>query len=175
MMPMTRMLNRFALGVLMVAALVACGPVDRDGVALDSYESPATEALVREMIRTLPDPNPGVVKSYSITLGEIVLGRDFTPASVTFMDRLKDLKLRIVSASVLTTTPPDNSIVDPELRVAVYLIQIRSMKQTSGNSWQYEAAWSYKKHFQRQSWTVTEFNGDHKIVAGPVLEGNWKS
>jgi hypothetical protein len=80
-----------------------------------------------------------------------------------------------VSASVLTTTPPDNSIVDPELRVAVYLIQIRSMKQTSGNSWQYEAAWSYKKHFQRQSWTVKEFNGDHQVVAGPVLEGNWKS
>jgi len=80
-----------------------------------------------------------------------------------------------VSANVLTTTAPDNSIVDPDLRVAVYLIQIRSMKQISGDSWQYEAAWSYKKHFQRLTWKVIGNNGSHRVEAGAVIEGNWKS
>lgn len=169
------MTDRLVLGFLIAAIVTACGPVDRDGVSLDTYESPATEALVREIIRTLPDPNPGVIKSYSIALGEIVLGRDFTPASVAFLKRFDDLKLRLVSATVLTTTAPDNSIVDPDLRVAVYLIQIRSMKQISGDSWQYEAAWSYKKHFQRQTWKVIGHNGSYRAEAGAVIEGNWKS
>jgi hypothetical protein len=169
------MLYRLVFGIILVAALVGCGPMDRNGMALDTYESPASEALVREIIRTLPDPNPGVVKSYSLALGEIVLGRDFTPASQPFMDRFKDLKLRIVSATVLTPTAPDNVIVDPELRVAVSLIQIRSMKQTSGDAWEYEIGWSYKKHFQRQAWKVTGTNGSYRAEPGAVLEGNWKS
>src|SRR5690606_20743893 len=116
----------------------ACGPVDREGIRLDSYESDATEALVREMIRTLPDPNPGVPKSYSISLGEIVPGRDYTPASVPFLRRFDDLKLRMISASVLTTSPMDNIIVDPEQNIAVYVIQIRLMTTTGPDSWEYE-------------------------------------
>ncbi|MEQ1748410.1 MAG: hypothetical protein ABL974_03240 [Prosthecobacter sp.] len=169
------MLHRLVFGLILVAALAACGPMDRNGTALGTYESPATEALVREIIRTLPDPNPGVVKSYALALGEIVLGRDYTPASQPFLDRFSDLKLRLVSATVLTTTAPDNIIVDPELRVAVYLIQIRSMKQTSGDVWEYETGWSYKKHFQRQTWKVTGTNGSYRTELGAVLEGNWKS
>jgi hypothetical protein len=175
MMSKTVMFYRLVFGIIFVATLVGCGPMDRNGMALDTYESPASEALVREIIRTLPDPNPGVVKSYSLALGEIVLGRDFTPASQPFLDRFKDLKLRIVSATVLTTTEPDNIIVDPELRVAVFLLQIRSMKQTGGDAWEYETAWSYKKHFQRQTWKVTGKNGSYRAEPGAVLEGNWKS
>jgi hypothetical protein len=174
-MPMTIMIERFCLGIALLGLLTACGPVDRDGVSLETYEAAQTEALVREIIRTLPDPNPGVAKSYSITLGEIVFGRDFTPASVPFMQRFADLKLRLISATVLTTTPPDNSIIDPDLRVAVYLLQIRSMKQTAGNTWEFETAWSYKKHFQRQAWRVTSQNGRYQVTPGAILEGNWKT
>ena len=167
------MIKICSLGLSTLLFLTACGPSDREGVSLETYESSATEALVREIIRTLPDPNPGVTKSYSITLGEIILGRDFTPASVPFLKRFADLKLRLISAAVLTTTPPDNMIVDPDSRVAVYLIQIRQMKQMTGNTWEYEAAWSYKKVFQRQAWKVTEVNGKASVEAGAVLEGNW--
>ena len=169
------MLKRLVIRIFLIATLSACGPMDRNGLTLDTYESPSSEALVREIIRTLPDPNPGVVKSYSLALVEIVLGRDFTPASQPFMDRFKDLKLRIVSATVLTPTAPDNVIVDPELRLAVSIIQIRSMKQTSGDAWEYEIGWSYKKHFQRQAWKVTGTNGSYRAEPGAVLEGNWKS
>lgn len=169
------MTKSFIFALTTLCMLTACGPVDKYGEPLDAYESPATESLVREIIRTLPDPNPGVVKSYSIALGEIVLGRDYTPASVSFLKRFDDLKIRLVSAIVLTTTPPDNSIVDPDLRVAVYLIQIRSMKQTGSDSWEYETAWSYKKHFQRQTWKVAAKEGSYRVEAGSVLDGNWKN
>jgi len=168
------MTKRLLLIAALAHALTACGPVDREGTSLASYETAGTEALVREIIRTLPDPNPGVQKSYSIALGEIVRGRDFTAASVPFLKRFDDLKLRVISPTVLTTAPPDNTAIDPDLRVPVFIIQVRSMKQTSGSTWDYEAAWSYKKHFQRRAWKVTSENGAWKIEPGSVIEGNWQ-
>lgn len=167
------MLRLLLLPVLLLA-LVACGPVDREGTRLDSYETDASEQLLRALLRDLPDPNPGVPKSYSIALGEIVPKRDFTPASVPFLRRFDDLKLRMISAAVLTTTPPDQTIIDPELRIAVYLLQIRLMRPTGPGVWEYEAGWSYKQHFQRRQWTVRETNGQFTVEAGKVLDGNWQ-
>ncbi|TDU71000.1 hypothetical protein EI77_02118 [Prosthecobacter fusiformis] len=159
---------------LCLATLAACGPVDREGIRLDSYETDATEALVREIIRTLPDPNPGVPKSYSISLGEIVPNRDYTPATVPFLRRFDDLNLRMISASVLTTAQPDNLIVDPERGIAVYVIQIRLMKTTGPASWEYEAGWSYKKHFQRKTWEVIQEDEKYKVTDKGVRDGNWQ-
>jgi len=174
MMPREAMTKRLLLMAALVNGLTACGPVDREGTPLANYETSGTEALVREIIRTLPDPNPGVHKSYSIALGEIVRGRDFTAASVPFLKRFDDLKLRVISPTVLTTAPPDDTAIDPDFRVPVFVIQIRFMKQASGNTWDYEAAWSYKKHFQRRSWKVTGDNGAWKIESGALLDGNWQ-
>lgn len=170
-MPRHSMTRRLAI-LSFLLALASCGPVDRDGGRLDAYENDATEALVREILRTLPDLNPGVPKSHSISLGEIVPKRDFTPASVPFFKRFEDTGLRIVSAAVLATTPPDNIIIDPELRVAAYVIQIRHMLQTAPGRWEYEAGWSYKKQFQRKKWTVTAADGSYKVEAGEILDGN---
>lgn len=167
-------MTRRLFASLCLLTLAACGPVDREGVKLDSYENDATEALVREMIRTLPDPNPGVPKSYSISLGEIVPNRDYTAASVPFLERFNDLKLRLISASVLATQEPDNIIVDPDHRVAVYLLQIRLMKTTGPDTWEYEAAWAYKKLFQRKSWQVTRKDGKYTVTDKGVVEGNWQ-
>lgn len=166
---MYRLLSLFLLSL----TLAACGPVDREGHSLADYETAGTEALVREVIRTLPDPNPGVQKSYSITLGEIVRGRDFSPASVPFMQRFADTRLRIISPTVITTAPPEGTLIDPDLRVPIYLLQIRGMTQTSGSTWDYEVGWGYKKHFQRQKWKVTSDNGAWKVEPGAVIEGNW--
>lgn len=165
---------RFLLLPVLLLALVACGPVDREGTRLDSYETDASEQLIRALLRDLPDPNPGVPKSYSIALGEIVPKRDFTPASVPFLRRFDDLKLRMISAAVLTTTPPDQTIIDPEQRIAVYILQIRLMRPTGPGVWEYEAGWSYKQHFQRRQWTVRETNGQFTVEAGKVLDGNWQ-
>ncbi len=170
----TRFMNRRALFLsLFVAILVGCEPTDRNGEALTGYEIDPTEALVREIFRTLPDPNPGVPKSYSISLGEIVLGRDFTPATVEFLKRFDDLKLRLISAAVLATIEPNNTIADPELRIAAYVIQIRSMKRIEASTWEYETAWSYKRLFQRQTWRVTLAEGKYRVEPLKVLEGNW--
>jgi len=168
------MTKRLLLIAAFAHGLTACGPVDRDGISLADYETGGTEALVREIIRTLPDPNPGVQKSYSIALGEIVRGRDFTSASVPFLKRFDDLKLRIISPTVLTTAPPNDTAIDPDFRVPAFVIQIRSMKQVTGSTWDYEAAWSYKKHFQRRTWKVVSDNGTWKIEPGAVIEGNWQ-
>lgn len=167
-------MTRRLFASLCLFTLAACGPVDREGSQLTSYENDATEALIREMIRTLPDPNPGVPKSYSIALGEIVPNRDYTPASVPFFKRFDDLKLRMISASVLTTQQPDNIIVDPDLRIAVYILQIRLMKPLGPDSWEYEAAWSYKKSFQRKTWQVGLKDGKYTVTDKGVVEGNWQ-
>ena len=168
------MIRRTVLLVLASAAFTGCEPRDAAGGRLSEYESDATEALVREILRTLPDPNPGVPKSYAISLGEIVRGRDFTPASVPFMQRFADLKLRLISASVLTTVEPGNIIADPDLRVAAYVIQIRSMKRVDGAVWEYETAWSYKQSFQRKRWRMTrQEDGSYKVEELAVLDSNW--
>lgn len=167
-------MNRRTALLSLIAALAGCSPTDQAGIPLAQYESDATEALIREIFRTLPDPNPGVPKSHAISLGEIILGRDFTAASVPFMKRFADLKLRLISASVLATIEPDNTIADPELRLAAYVIQIRSMKRTDGAAWEYETAWSYKKVFQRKKWRVTlKADGSYQVEDLGVLEGNW--
>lgn len=167
----SRVFNRFLFHLLALALITSCGPVDREGRQLADYETAGTEALIREIIHTLPDLNSGVQKSYSITLGEIVRGRDYTSASVPFLKRFDDLKLRLISASVLGIAPPDNTAIDPDFRVPVFVIQVRSMKQVSGNTWEYEAAWSYKKQFQRRSWKVISNNGDWKVEPGMEIEG----
>ncbi len=168
------MTRRLLFTSLCLSLLCACTPVDREGARLSSYETDATEALVRQIIRTLPDPNPGVPKSYSIALGEIVPSRDYTPASVPFLKRFDDLKLRLISASVLTTTEPDNTIVDPDQRIAVYVIQVRFMKAAGADAWDYEAGWSYKKHFQRKKWQVARADGQLVVTDKGELDGNWK-
>lgn len=165
------MFCRFFCQLSILVLISACGPIDREGTSLSTYESDGTEALVREIIRTLPDLNPGVHKSYSVALGEIIRGRDFTPASVPFLKRFDDLKLRMISASVLATAPPDNTAIDPDFRVPTFVIQISLMKQTSGNTWDYEAAWSYKKQFQRRKWKVTSVNGSWNVEAGGLIQG----
>ena len=47
------MTKRLLLIAALAHGLIACGPVDRDGGTLADYETAGTEALVREVIRTL--------------------------------------------------------------------------------------------------------------------------
>jgi hypothetical protein len=65
-------------------------------------------------------------------------------------------------------------IIDPELRVAVYVLQLKLMKQRAVDVWDVEAAWSYKKFFQRKTYEVSK-GGDGKWVVkeGELVEGNW--
>ncbi len=154
---------------------VGCDSSDSEGMPLAMYENDVGEAMVRYLMNTVPDPSPGVPKSWSIVLGEIARNGVFEPASVPFLERFKDGGRRVISALVLTHAEPDHMIIDPELRVAVYVLQLKLMKQRAVGVWDVEAAWSYKKFFQRRIYEIgLEKDGNLVVKEGKLLDGNWE-
>ncbi len=155
--------------------LPGCDSSDSQGMPLALYENEAGEAVVRHLMETVPDPAPGVPKSWSVVLGELGRNEVFHAASLPFLERFQEGGRRVISASVLTHAEPDHMIIDPERRVAVYVLQLRLMSQRSAELWDVEAAWSYKKFFQRKKFEAAK-NSDGKWSAREValLEGNWE-
>lgn len=162
--------------LLLLPLLTGCDSSDSEGMPLDRYENEVGEAVVRHLIATAPDPSPGVPKSWSIVLGDIGRNETYHAASVPFLERFQDGGRRVISASVLTQAEPDHMIIDPELRVAVYLLQIRLMRQRAADLWDVEAAWSYKKHFQRKQFEVSQAaDGTCTVRETALLDGNWET
>ena len=162
------------LPVALLLLLPGCDSSDSQGIPLERYENEVGEAVVRHLMATVPDPSPGVPKSWSIVLGDIGRNEVYHAASVPFLERFQDGGRRVISASVLTQAEPDHMIIDPELRVAVYLLQIRLMSQRSADLWDVEAAWSYKKFFERQQFEVSKApDGKWTVRATARLDGNW--
>jgi hypothetical protein len=160
---------------LLMLGGAGCDSSDSKGMPLAMYEGEVGEAVVRHLMATLPDPSPGVPKSWSIVLGEIGRNGVFEPASVPFLEKFQEGGRRVISGSVLSHAEPDNTIIDPELRVAVYVLQLRLMSQRAAGVWDVEVGWSYKKFFQRRMLEVTQ-GEDGKWVAkeGAILDGNWE-
>lgn len=182
-MPLPRrrsFLSATALGICTVVALAlglslgltGCDSSEGGGkMPVNLYENETGEAAVRHLISRLPDLNPGIAKSYSIVLGEI--NRDgMTPASDAFTARFADLKLKFVNALNLKDVPPDHTIVDPDTRLAAYVLQLREMKQTSAMSWEAETGWSYKKEFGRLKLRLEKKDGKVTVVQEEKLEGS---
>lgn len=162
-----------ALGTML--GLTGCDSSDSQGVPLARYENEVGEAVVRHLMATVPDPSPGVPKSWSVVLGEIGRNGVFEAASVDFLKRFQEGGRRVISASVLTEAEPDHMIIDPELRVAVYVLQLRLMKQRAADLWDVEAAWSYKKFYERKRLEVAKGTDSQWVVKElETLEGNWK-
>lgn len=162
------------LGAAAVLCVSGCDSSDSKGMPLAMYENEVGEAMVRHLMATVPDPSPGVPKSWSVVLGEIARNGVFEAASVPFLERFQEGGRRVISASVLTEAEPDHMIIDPELRVAVYVLQLRLMSQRAADVWDVEAAWSYKKFFQRIQYEVTQGpDGVWRAKEVKVLEGNW--
>jgi hypothetical protein len=157
--PMTRRL----LFVCLCFALTACDSSDTAPLPLNLYECDAGEAAVRHLISRLPDLNPGVAKSYSIVLGEI--NRDgMTPATDAFTRRFDDLKLKFVNAQNLKDIDPDHTIVDPDTRLAAFILQLRKLQSTSATTWSAEVGWSYKKEFGRLKLRIEIKDGQASAV-----------
>jgi len=160
---------------LIFVALAGCDSSDSSGMPLSMYEGEVGEAAVRHLIATVPDPSPGVPKSWSIVLGEIDRRGVFEAATVPFLERFQEGGRRVISATVLGKAEPDNMIIDPEWRVAVYMLQLRLMTQRSADIWDVESAWSYKKFFQRFMLEVSkDAEGKWSVTQTRVLEGNWE-
>ena len=115
--------------------------------------------------------NPGVAKSYSIVLGEI--NRDgMTPATDAFTARFADLKLKFVNAMNLKTVEPDSTIADPETRLAAFVLQLRTLQQTSATTWQAEVGWSYKKEYERLKLRLETKDGKTSVVNAERVGGS---
>lgn len=133
------------------------------------FEGDLAEAVIRHLIRRLPDPAPGVPKLYCI-----VKGPALDPTQISFAGRFDDLKLRFVSGSALMVTEPDNAIVDSESRLSPYVLQIRSIKPAGPNRFEAEVGWSYKKLYEKERCQVEFKDGNYAVIEGSRIGGNYE-
>jgi hypothetical protein len=141
--------------------LCGCHSRDAEGNSLNQYENGATKALIRKLVPIL-DEQIGLTaqqvhdgeKTYVVTLGEIVAGRDFTPISVKWMNELKQGKERWISASVVAAAEPNFTAVDPYTRAPVYVIQLRLLNEVTQGEWNVEVGLSYKNYYAKQQWKI---------------------
>ena len=167
-----RLLKSFLPSVCLLA-LSACDSSDSNGLPLSLYENEVGEAVVDYLIKSVPDPSPGVPKSWTVVLGEIDRSGVFEPATQPFLEKFQKDGRRVISARVLEVTEPNNMIIDPDLRVAVYVLQLRLMTQRGAQDWDVQAAWSYKDFFQRLDLEATQRDGRWVVTQKSVLDGNW--
>lgn len=153
----------------LILCLGACDSGQPGSVPQAEYEGDLGEAIVRHLIKNLPDPAPSVPKSYCL-----VTGGSIEPMSQDFIKRLADLKLRFLSRDVLRITEPDNAAVDPETGLAPYFVQIAVIKPTGPASWMADVGWSYKKTFEKQRCEIAKKEGKYEVTRSTRLEGNWQ-
>ena len=160
---------RFVFCLLpLLLCLAACDSGQPGSVPQAEYEGDLGEAIVRHLIKNLPDPAPGIPKSYCLVTGK---GLDTT--SMTFAKRFADLKLRFISGDVLLVTDPDNAVVDPETRLAPIVLQIAFIKSSGPASWTANVGWSYKKTFEKHLFEIVQKDGKHEVIKSTRLEGNY--
>ena len=157
------------LTLLTLLCLTGCDSGQPGSVPQADYVGDLGEAIVRHLIKNLPDPAPAIPKSYCVVTGK---GLDTT--STDFARRFADLKLRFISGDVLLVTDPDNAVVDPETRLAPIILQIAFIKSSSPASWTADVGWSYKKTFEKQRYEVTQKDGKYAVIKVTRLEGNWQ-
>lgn len=163
------MIRRHALLAFLSLALAACDTSDDGKLPLSQFECDAGEAAIRHLISKLPDLNPGIAKSHSIVLGEI--NRDgMTPATEAFTARFADLKLKFVDAAKLKVIEPDFTTADPDTRLAAFVLQLRTLQQTSATTWAAEVGWSYKKEFGRLKLRLEIKDGKTTVIEETKIE-----
>lgn len=156
-------LRRF-FALLPCLLLAACHSSENGGMPVTMFECDAGEAVMRHVITTLPDLNPGVAKNYSIVLGEISRDGMMTPATDAFVKRFDDLKLEFVNAINLKAHDPDQIIVDNKKFLATFVLQLRVLRQLSPTTWEAETGWSYKKDFGREKLMLESKDGKITVM-----------
>ncbi|MFM7603781.1 MAG: hypothetical protein ACKO8Z_01110 [Prosthecobacter sp.] len=144
--------------------LNACHSSDEGSLPVIMFESDAGEAVIRHVIATLPDLNPGIAKNYSIVLGEISRDGMMTPASESFVKRFANLNLEFVNAINLKAHEPDQIIVDNKNFLATFVLQLRKLRQLSAKTWEAETGWSYKKEFGHAKIFLEQMEGRINVI-----------
>ncbi len=167
------MTRRAIILLPLLLSLAACDSGEPGVMSVREYEGDLGEAVIRQLIKSLPDPAPGVPKNYCVIFGEFARGGAPIPARTDFMRRFDDLNLPFVSATSLKESEPDHALIDQQSGLSPYLLQIRSMKSTSATTWDVEMGWAYKKTFERHSYKVELKDGKHTVISSERIEGNF--
>ena len=156
--------------LLAAFSLVACDSREFSQLTLKEIEGPEGEAVVRHMIKTVPDVAPGVPKIYTV-----VKGPHLSSTKTEFVKRMADLKLNFVSGEVLTMmNNEDRSIVDPRSGLSPLTIQVTDMRKAGSAQWDVEAGWAYKKVYERRKLKlVKKADGTYEVTSDERVEGNY--
>ncbi len=161
-------LSSFIIALILI--VTGCDSGAPGEISLREYESDLGEAVVRQLIKTLPDPAPSIPKSYCV-----VKGKELENTRTEFVKRMDDLKLRFISANVLLVTDPDHAVVDPETRLSPIFLQIADIRSTGADSWMVDVGWSYKKIFEKHRWEVKLNGNSYQFGESKRTEGNYEA
>lgn len=165
---MAGMFRRYFI-VLAAVSLAACESREFNQLSLKDYEGPEGEAVVRHLLKTLPDVAPGVPKVYTV-----VKGPHLSSTKMNFVGRMADLKLNFVSGEVLTMmNDPDRSTVDPRSGLAPVTIQLADMRINGSASWEIQAGWAYKKVYERRKLILVKTETGYEVTKDERVEGNY--
>jgi hypothetical protein len=153
--------------IFLLLILTACDSGEPGRLSVGDFENDEGEAVVRHLIAHMPVLEPDVPKEYCVVKGPRLMA-----ASLPFMRRMNDLKLKFVSGEVLTVTEPNKSIVDPGSGLSPIQLQLLEMRH-AGNGMEVVAGWAYKKTWERRRYRVTREGEGWKVEDLARIEGNY--
>jgi hypothetical protein len=160
-------MNRRPWILISLASLLAsCGASDPNFVRLGDYENDAGAAVVRHLIQSLPALAPGVPKEYCV-----VKALDLRATDMEFTQRFDDLKLPFVSRDVLGEQEDTHFPINPKTGLTPIMLQIARMKKLGENAYEVEAAWAYKREFDRKRFKVELAQGQWQVTELEKLDG----
>jgi hypothetical protein len=152
--------------ISLASLLAACGASDPNFVRLGDYENDAGAAGVRHLIQSLPALAPGVPKEYCV-----VKALDLRATDMEFTQRFDDLKLPFVSRDVLGEQEDTHFPINPKTGLTPIMLQIARMKKLGENAYEVEAAWAYKREFERKRFKVELAQGQWQVTELEKLDG----
>jgi len=157
----------FLLPLLLPLLLTHCGGGDPAFVRLGDYECDAGEAVVRHIIKTMPDPAPNLPKEYTI-----VKALDLRAADMDFIRRFSDLGQTFVSAEVLSEQEETHYPVNPKSGLSPVMLHLQRMKRPDESTYEVDAGWAYKRTFDQRSYRVKRSGGHWTVEETARLTGN---
>lgn len=160
---------RALLSFMLVLLLSGCGAGNTGFVRLGDYECDASEAVVRELIKTLPDVTNGVPREFCL-----VKALDLRAMDLDFVRRFDDLKLPFVSGDVLSEQLDTHYPINPKSGVSPVLLQLRHLTQPDAHTYEIEAGWAYKRTFQMNRYRVQQTGNTWNVRDVARIEGNYE-
>lgn len=160
------MKRRSLILISLTTLLTACGMGDPSFVRLGDYENEAGAAVVRQLIRSLPELAPGVPKEYCV-----VKALDLRATDMEFTLQFADLKLPFVSRDVLGEQEDTHFPINPKTGLTPIMLQIARMKKLSDHAYEVEGAWAYKREFERKRFKTELANGQWQVTELEKLDG----